>query len=321
MSGPPRGRLVWITLAVGLGCATTASRATRAPAGGPYAGFDQEMTRHMGAMGIPGGAVAAAKNGRPVYSQGYGLADRDRREPVRPDSLFRIASVSKPITAVAVLQLVERGRLRLDDLVLPLLRMPKDPGVRPDSRLGRITIRHLLNHSGGWDRDHGFDPMFRPGEIAREIGVPPPAGPEAILRYMFRRPLEFDPGSKWKYGASIDVLGYIVQKVSGQPLEVFLKERIFEPLGMTDTAFFVPAEKMARFSANYYSDGKGRMIIRDDPSASGYLRKPGLASGGGGLVGTASDYMRFLLMIANGGEWQGRRILSARKLPPRLTLR
>jgi CubicO group peptidase (beta-lactamase class C family) len=123
-------------------------------------------------------------------------------------------------------------------------------------------------------------------------------------------PLEFDPGTKWKYGASIDVLGYLVQKISGQPLDVFLKERLFEPLEMTDTAFFVPHQKQARFAANYYSDGKGRMIVRDDPAKSSYLRKPGLSSGGGGLVGTASDYMRFLLMIAGDGEWQGKRILS-----------
>jgi CubicO group peptidase (beta-lactamase class C family) len=123
-------------------------------------------------------------------------------------------------------------------------------------------------------------------------------------------PLEFDPGTKWKYGASIDVLGYIVQKISGQPLEEFLNERIIEPLEMTDTDFFVPAAKQSRFAANYYSDGKGRMIIRDDPAKSGYLQKPGLSSGGGGLVGTASDYMRFLLMIAGDGEWQGKRILS-----------
>jgi CubicO group peptidase (beta-lactamase class C family) len=127
-----------------------------------------------------------------------------------------------------------------------------------------------------------------------------------------RIPLEFDPGTKWKYGASIDVLGYIVQKISGQPLEVFLNARIFEPLLMTDTGFFVPREKQARFAANYYSDGKGRMIIRDDPAKSGYLHKAGLSSGGGGLVGTASDYMRFLLMVENGGEWQGTRILSTK---------
>jgi CubicO group peptidase (beta-lactamase class C family) len=123
-------------------------------------------------------------------------------------------------------------------------------------------------------------------------------------------PLEFDPGTKWKYGASIDVLGYLVQKASGQPLEVFLDERIFKPLGMTDTGFYVPAEKQSRFAANYFSNGKGWLIIRDDPANSGYLHKPGLSSGGGGLVGTASDYMRFLLMIANDGEWQGKRILS-----------
>jgi CubicO group peptidase (beta-lactamase class C family) len=123
-------------------------------------------------------------------------------------------------------------------------------------------------------------------------------------------PLPFEPGTDWKYGAGIDVLGRIVEVVSGQPLDEFFVKRIYEPLGMTDTGFYVPAEKVDRFAANYYSDGKGRMIIRDDPQRSGFLRKPGLLSGGGGLVGTASDYMRFLLMIAGDGEFNGQRILS-----------
>jgi CubicO group peptidase (beta-lactamase class C family) len=127
-------------------------------------------------------------------------------------------------------------------------------------------------------------------------------------------PLEFDPGTQWKYGASIDVIGHLIEKVSGQPLDEFLSERIFQPLSMTDTAFHVPAEKQSRFAANYYSDGKnftdsGQLIVRDDPSRSGYLRKPGLSSGGGGLVGTARDYLRFLLMIENDGKWNGRQIL------------
>jgi CubicO group peptidase (beta-lactamase class C family) len=134
---------------------------------------------------------------------------------------------------------------------------------------------------------------------------------ELLSTKLSQIPLEFDPGTKWKYGASIDVLGYLVQKISGQPLEVSLKQRVFESLEMADTGFFVPVDKQSRFAANYYSDGNGRLIIRDDPAKSGYLHKPGLSSGGGGLVGTASDYMRFLLMISNGGEWQGKRILSA----------
>lgn len=123
-------------------------------------------------------------------------------------------------------------------------------------------------------------------------------------------PLLFEPGEDWGYGASIDVLGRIVEVVAEMPLDEFLRARLFEPLGMTDTDFYVPPEKVNRFAANYYSDDKGRLVIRDDPTQSRYLHKPGLLSGGGGLVGTASDYMCFLLMIADGGEINGQRILS-----------
>jgi CubicO group peptidase (beta-lactamase class C family) len=123
-------------------------------------------------------------------------------------------------------------------------------------------------------------------------------------------PLSFDPGQDWKYGASIDVLGRVVEVVSGRPLDEFLHERIFAPLGMTDTGFYVPPDKQSRFAANYYSDGAGRLIIRDEPTRSAYLRKPGLLSGGGGLVGTAADYLQFLLMVEGDGQLQGTRVLS-----------
>ncbi len=129
-----------------------------------------------------------------------------------------------------------------------------------------------------------------------------------MTKKMGQIPLAFEPGTDWQYGAGIDVLGRVVEVV-GQPLDEFFNARIFKPLGMTDTGFYVPEDKQDRFATNYYSDGKGRMIIKDDPTRSGYLRKPGLLSGGGGMVGTASDYMRFLLMVANDGEFAGTRIL------------
>jgi CubicO group peptidase (beta-lactamase class C family) len=127
-------------------------------------------------------------------------------------------------------------------------------------------------------------------------------------------PLSFDPGADWKYGASIDVLGRVIEVASGQPLDEFLRERIFTPLGMSDTGFYVPPDKRSRFASNYYSDGEGRLIIRDEPTKSMYLRKQGLLSGGGGLVGTAADYMRFLLMVEGDGQLDGARILSARSV-------
>jgi CubicO group peptidase (beta-lactamase class C family) len=263
---------------------------------------------------ISGGTVIVARNGKVVFDETYGQRDLERKLPIERDTIFRIYSMSKAITSAAALMLVDEGKLELDAPVSKYLpefaEMKVVDGDKERPAKSPITVKDLFLHTSG-------------------IPYPGPVGSETQKLYdavelldmwsdlplmvtkISQIPLEFDPGTKWKYGASIDVLGYLVQKVSGQPLEEFLQERIYEPLGMTDTAFYVPAEKQSRFAANYYSNGKGKMIILDDPTRSAYLRKRGLASGGGGLVGTASDYMRFLLMIEAGGKWQGKRLLSA----------
>lgn len=263
---------------------------------------------------IAGGIVLVARNGKLVFRETYGLRDLNTKLPVERDTIFRIYSMSKAITSAAALILVDDGKLDLDapaSKYLPeFAEMKVVDGETERPAKSPITVKDLFLHTSGITYGNAAgSPTEKLFEATDVIDMPSDLA--LMSTKLSQIPLEFDPGTKWKYGASIDVLGYLVQKISGQPLEVFLKERIFEPLAMTDTGFFVPAEKQARFAANYYSDGKGRLIIRDDPTKSGYLHKPGLASGGGGLVGTASDYMRFLLMIANGGEWQGKRILSA----------
>ena len=262
---------------------------------------------------IAGGIVLVARNGKLVFQETYGLRNLDGKLPVERDTIFRIYSMSKAITSAAALMLVDEGKLDLDAPVAKYLpefaEMKVVDGETERPAKSPITVKDLFRHTSGIT--YGNAAGSPTEKLFEAIDVLDMQSDLALMSTKLSQiPLEFDPGTKWKYGASIDVLGYLVQKISGQPLEVFLKERIFEPLGMTDTGFFVPAEKQARFAANYYSDGKGRLIIRDDPAKSGYLHKPGLSSGGGGLVGTASDYMRFLLMIANGGEWQGKRILS-----------
>lgn len=262
---------------------------------------------------IAGGIVLIARNGKLVFQETYGLRDLDGKRPVERDTIFRIYSMSKAITSAAALILVDEGQLDLDAPVakyLPELAETKvAEGDTERPAKSPVTVKDLFLHTSGIT--YGNPAGSATEKLFEATDVLDKQSDLALMSTKLSQiPLEFDPGSKWKYGASIDVLGYLVQRVSGQPLDVFLHERIFRPLGMADTDFFVPAEKQARFAANYYSDGKGRMIIRDDPAKSGYLRKPGLASGGGGLVGTAGDYMRFLLMIAGGGEWQGKRILS-----------
>lgn len=163
------------------------------------ASFDRLMTRFVAENELTGAALAVARHGRLVYARGFGLADVEQRVPVRPRSLFRIASVSKPVTAVAVLRLVERGKLGIDARVVDLLdvRQGGEPVAPGDPRLRQVTVRHLLQHRGGWDRERSFDPMFRSVRIAREFGAEPPAGPALILASMWKRPLDFDPGQRY----------------------------------------------------------------------------------------------------------------------------
>lgn len=190
--------------------------------------FDREMEQFMKARGIPGGALAVVQDRRLVYARGYGWADREKKIPVALDSLFRIASISKPFTAVAVLQLAEQGRLKLHDRVFELLSQ------KADGRLREITIRQLLQHTGGWDRGKSFDPMFRSKAIAETLGVACPAGPDAIIRYMLGQPLQFDPGTHYAYSNyGYCVLGRVIEKISGMSYEAFVKERVLAPAGIT----------------------------------------------------------------------------------------
>jgi CubicO group peptidase (beta-lactamase class C family) len=271
------------------------------------------MNRFVSERKIAGGIVLVARNGKLVFQETYGLRNLKGSLPVERDTIFRIYSMSKAITSAAALMLVDEGKLDLNAPVAKYLPEFADmqvvDGEKERPARSPITVKDLFLHTSGitYGNSAGSatEKLF---EVLDVIDMQ--SGLAVMSTKLSQIPLEFDPGTKWKYGASIDVLGHLVQKISGQPLDVFLERRIFEPLGMTDTGFYVPPEKQPRFAANYYSDGKGRLIIRDDDAKSGYLRKPGLASGGGGLVGTATDYMRFLLMIEGGGEWQGKRILS-----------
>ena len=197
--------------------------------------FDHEMEAFMAARKIPGGALAVVKDRRLVLARGYGWADREKKLPVKADSLFRIASVSKPITAVAVFKLVEEGKLTLDTKAFELLNLsPAVASLRdPEPRLRQITIRQLLQHTGGWDRDKSFDPMFRPDRIAQATNSKPPATAENVIRYMLSRPLDFDPGTRYAYSNfGYCVLGRVIEKVSGQPYEQFVREKILAPIGV-----------------------------------------------------------------------------------------
>jgi CubicO group peptidase (beta-lactamase class C family) len=197
------------------------------------ASYDSVITSLMKRYEMPGGAVAVVKDGKLVYARGFGWADVENRVAVEPQALFRIASVSKPITAAAVFALVEARKLHLSDKAFALLPGLIAPaGSKRDSRLGDITIEMLLQHAGGWDRDKSFDPMFIPERAAAAVGVPRPAGPNTIIRYMLGQPLQFDPGRGYNYSNfGYTVLGRIIEHVSGMSYERFVHSAVLDPAG------------------------------------------------------------------------------------------
>lgn len=199
------------------------------------AGFDRVITDLMKKWGIPGGAIAVVKDGRLVLARGYGYADLAAKDPVAPDALFRIASVSKPVTAVAVLRLAEQGRVDVDAKAFALLPNLTPPsGSTVDARLDAITVRQLLSHLGGWDRDRSFDPMFRATQIAEALGTVPPAGAETVIRYMRGQPLDFSPGARYAYSNfGYAVLGRVIEQASGQSYGAYVTESVLRPMGIT----------------------------------------------------------------------------------------
>ena len=238
-------------LAVLLSCAGEPTSPPVTPPGQPeipitgsavpgMASFDSFVTDFMRKLAIPGGAVAVMRDGKLVYARGFGYADVENKTPVQPDALFRIASVSKTLTAAAIMKLVEEGKLQLEDRVAPLIaHLAPAPGATVDPRWDAITIRHLLNHAGGWDRkkpNGGFDPVDRPWIAAAAVGAPAPASPETLIRYMKGMPLDFNPGERFAYSnLGYIILGRVIERVSGMPYEDYVRTRVLEAVGATRT--------------------------------------------------------------------------------------
>ncbi len=202
--------------------------------------YDKAIPDLMRKYAIPGGAVAVVRDGKLIYARGFGYADVENKTPVQPDALFRIASVSKPITAVAIMKLVEEGKLKLDDRVAPFIaHLTPAQGATVDPRWEQITIRHLLNHTGGWDRakpNGGFDPMDRPAIAAAAVNAPAPASAETIIRYMKGMPLDFNPGEKYVYSNfGYAILGRVIERLSGMPYEEYVRARVLQPVGANRT--------------------------------------------------------------------------------------
>ncbi|HEY1836543.1 MAG TPA: serine hydrolase domain-containing protein [Rhizomicrobium sp.] len=276
---------------------------------------------------FPGILTLVHRKGETIYTGMSGQMDIERAKPMREDAIFRIYSMTKPITAVALMMLVEEGKLGLEDEVATHIPSWKDQRVYasgmpsltantagqfitvPPKR--RMKVVDLVTHTSGLT--YGFMTRTSVDAEYRRLKVgdfQTPGGLDAFIAQLANIPLDFSPGESWNYSGSIDVMGYLVQKLSGQTFGEFLRTRIFEPLGMKDTAFSVPADKMDRFCSCYVPRKGGGLQLQDDAGKSTYAEPPKLESGGGGLVSTAHDYMRFCRMMLGGGSLGDVQILS-----------
>ena len=269
--------------------------------------FDDMMLKFMAEHQVVGASMAIAKDGKLHYSRGFGFADREKQTPVEPASLFRIASISKPITAVAVLQLIERGKLKLTDRVVDLLELPLPASPKGDPRWRDITIAHLLHHTAGFDREKSFDPMFKAKEFAIEQRVMPPAGPSEVIACMLRRPLDFASGERMAYSNfGYCLLGRVIEKVSGQGYAAFVKENVLKPAGITQMRIGA-TRTTAKEEVKYYDRGnrKGANLFagRDGEPTEvgvpyGVWHLEAMDSHGGWLA-SAADLVKFA-SIARG---------------------
>src|SRR5438045_2269740 len=296
---------------------------------------DHLKRRYIDAGRFPGTQLVVYRRGQIVHSAVQGFADLARMAPVKDDTIFRIYSMTKPITSVAFMMLFEEGRVALDEPVHKYIPEWKNLGVfqagiwpafltRPPSRPMLIVdlLRHTSGLTYGFQQRSNVDAAYR----EKKIGEVEKAGTlQSMIDDLAKIPLEFSPGEAWNYSVATDVIGYLIGKISGMPFEQFLKERILGPLGMNDTDFFVPKEKAHRFAACYSADPqggfnplaadrKGTLTLQDDPATSSFLSPPSLVSGGGGLCSTVSDYLTFCRALLNGGELGGVRLLGPKTL-------
>ena len=280
---------------------------------------------------IAGAQIAVSRHGHLAYFRSFGQMDAGRRKAMSDDAIFRIYSMSKPITSVALMQLYERGYFQLNDPVSRFFPAWKDQKVwvsgrgadmQTEAPARPVTMRDMLCHTGGLTYGAALEAIGAPAtghpvdQVYAEVGVRRGRG-ETLMEFMDKLakvPLRYQPGERWMYSLSTDVCGALVEKISGQRFDLYLQDNIFDPLGMRDTSFTVAADKVDRFCANYRRKADKTLESIDDPATSDYLKQPAFFSGGGGLTGTTEDYLRFCEMLRRGGDFEGARILGPRTI-------
>jgi CubicO group peptidase (beta-lactamase class C family) len=271
---------------------------------------------------IVGGQVLVSRHGVPAYARSFGCRDRERALPTLDDTIYRIYSMTKPITSVALMQLYERGLFQLNDPVSRVIPEWRDLQVYVSGSgddmvtepvKSPMTFRHVLSHTGGLTYGWSNHPVDR-AYIREGVQRGPGQTLRGFIEKLAKIPLYYQPGERWLYSMSTDVCGYLVEALSGKPFDEYLRTEIFEPLGMSDTSFWVTPEKRERFAANYQREPDKSLKLIDDPEKSTYLENPTFFSGGGGLTSTIADYGRFCEMLRRGGELDGARIIGPRTI-------
>ena len=267
---------------------------------------------------IAGAIVTVARKGKIVLNEAVGYADMEAEEPMKTDSVVRIYSMTKPITSVSAMMLVEQGKIGLDDPVskyIPALANPQvfvsgegtDVKLEPANR--EVSVRDLLRHTSGYTYGF-FGDSYVDQQYRKAMILAPFVDLEGTVAKIGKQPLLYQPGTHFNYSVSTDVLGRLIEVVSGQTLDQYFAEHVFEPLGMNDSGFYVKADNRDRLVNNYKIEaGSPTLVVGDAAATSQYLKQPKLLSGGGGCVSTAGDYIRFCQMLLNQGELEGTRLL------------
>ncbi len=262
----------------------------------------------------PGMVTMIARKGKVVHLSAAGKMGLIDDRPMQVDTLFRIYSMTKPVTAVAAMMLYEQGKFRLDDPVHNYLPEFKDQTLLVDGEemplKSPMTIRQLFTHTAGLT--YGFTPD-NPVDIAYiQQDILNAKDSDDFIQQLSKLPLRFEPGTRYHYSVATDVLGVLIERISGQSLNDYFQEHIFNPLGMQDTFFNVPKDKLSRFAGDHAFDINSKTIVSVPADKQRNFTSNGMFSGGGGLVSTASDYMRFSQMVLNGGSYNGERLLGAK---------
>ena len=326
-----------LTIAIGTIAAFAAevaigeTAAAREPAASGFAAerlerIDDALQGYVDRKEVAGIVGLIARSGKVVYHKSFGSRDVSAKAPMSNDTIFRIASMTKPITTVGLMQLWEQGRFQLRDPLSKFLpefsdmrvALPIEPGdaargpFKTVEAASPITIQQLLTHTAGLANPYrgATQDLYR--EVRAKLEPGSTIGD--YVTALAKLPLNFHPGERWEYGPATDVAGRLIEVISGMTLDEYFRKNIFEPLGMTDTHFYLPESKLPRFAALYRPDSDGKIELQDRPDAnSRWVKEPHVYfSGGGGLVSTSTDYFRFHQMMLNGGELDGVRILGPR---------